>query len=209
MASFRDASHSSTDYVNVGTCDHFHWADYPELPSKVFSWSQLNGFTVLRTAPGVKLLYSTRVLRCLLQTTSSGSGNSNRHCSWARVKKSGHSQVVHHGCGGAGSLCFAEEGNGLHQVIHGRARDQRLQGLTLRSRTWPSERCSSSRGTERVCVRESANVRQWGKGYGVDVAPVPLVDQSSGLQRYRLVYQLHIVDKFWQEIKERHQNELF
>lgn len=40
------------------------------------------------------------------------------------------------------------------------------------------------------------DVCQQGKGYGVDVAPVSLVDQSSGLQRHRLVYQLHILDKF-------------
>ena len=35
-------------------------------------------------------------------------------------------QVVHHGCGGAWSLRFIMQRNGLHQVIHGRTRNQGL-----------------------------------------------------------------------------------
>lgn len=46
-------------------------------------------------------------------------------------------------------------------------------------------------------AREQRSVGR-GKGYGVDVAPVPLVEQSSGLQRHRFVYQLHILNKFCQ-----------
>lgn len=35
------------------------------------------------------------------------------------------------------------------------------------------------------------------KGYSVDVAPVPFVDESSRLQRHWFMYQLHIFNKFW------------
>lgn len=42
-------------------------------------------------------------------------------------------QVVYHGCGGACSLCFIVQRNGLHQVIHGRAGDQGLKGLRAQS----------------------------------------------------------------------------
>lgn len=35
------------------------------------------------------------------------------------------------------------------------------------------------------------------KGYSIYVAPVPLVDESSRLQRHWFMYQLHIFNKFW------------
>lgn len=42
-------------------------------------------------------------------------------------------------------------------------------------------------------MRENSSV----EGYSVDVAPVPLVDESSRLQRHWFMYQLHIFNKFW------------
>ena len=40
------------------------------------------------------------------------------------------------------------------------------------------------------------------KGYSIDIAPVSLVDQSSGLQRHWFVYQFHILNKFWESKKQ-------
>lgn len=75
--------------------------------------------------------------------------------------------------------------------------------MDMRSGPVASECSESGRGTDsRMTFKKRSNSggirgRSRVKGYSVDVAPVPLVDESSRLQRHWFMYQLHIFNKFW------------